>query len=92
MEPLSHVLLGLFRGTPRHAEWVVACLEGAWPNLVGKRIAGVCRPAHFEGSRLTVEILDPAWADALRDMTPELLQRIRKGTGAEVLEIVFSRR
>ncbi len=92
MEPLSNVLFGIFRGTPRHAEWVLACLEGAWPNLVGERIAGVCRPAQFEGSRLTVEVLDPAWATTLRDMGPELLQRIRKGTGDEVREVHFSRR
>ncbi len=90
MEPLSKVLFGLFRGTPRHAEWVIACLEGAWPNLVGERIAGVCRPAHFGDSRLTVEILDPAWAEPLRDMMPELLLRIREGTGNEVREIGFA--
>ncbi len=87
MEPISNILFGLFRGTPRHAEWMIACLEGAWRNLVGDRIAAVCRPVRFEDSRLTVEILDPAWDKPLRAMMPELLLRIRSGTGGEVQDL-----
>ncbi len=89
MEPISQVLYGLFRGTPRHSEWVVACLEGAWPALVGDRIATVCRPSFFEGGRLRIEVTDAAWAAPLREMSAELLTRIRKGTADEVREISF---
>ncbi len=91
MEPLSRILFGLFRGTPRHGEWVIACLEGAWPTLVGERIAGVCRPVAFEGSRLTIEVLDSAWLEPLKEMAAELLARIQKGTSDEVREIAFVR-
>ena len=91
MEPISNVLFGLFRGTPRHGEWVVACLEGAWPALVGERIAGVCRPARVEGSVLTIEVLDGAWEEPLREMRTELLQRISQGTGNTVSDLQFAR-
>ena len=91
MDPISQVLYGLFRGTPQHGEWVIACLEGAWPALLGERIAGVCRPASYENSRLSIEVTDGAWVEPLREMTSELLDRIRKGTGNEVREIAFVR-
>jgi predicted nucleic acid-binding Zn ribbon protein len=89
MEPLSGILFGLFRGSPQHGDWVVACLEGAWPALVSERIALVCRPARFEASKLTIEITDAAWDEPLRQMAPELLQRIRQGTADEVRELRF---
>ncbi len=91
MEPISNILFGLFRGTPRHAEWMIACLEGAWQSLVGERIAAVCRPARFGDSRLTVEVLDPAWEKPLREMTRELLVIVRERTGGEVQDLVFVR-
>lgn len=89
MEPLSRILFGLFRGTPRHDEWVVSCLEGAWPSLLGERIAQVCRPSSFGNGRLTIEIRDPDWNEPLRKMEAELLLRIGKGTGGEVTELRF---
>ena len=89
MEPLSGILFGLFRGSPQHGDWVLACLEGAWPVLVSERIAQVCRPVRFENSKLTIEITDAAWDEQLRRMGPELLLRIGQGTAAEVRELLF---
>lgn len=92
MESLSSILFGLFRGSPQHGDWVIACLEGAWPRLMGERIAQACRPVRLNGSKLTIEILDSAWEESLRNMKPELLDRIRHGTGGEVRELQFVRR
>ncbi len=84
MQPVSSVIYSLFRGSPRHAEWVVACLQGAWPGLLGERLAAACRPARFEDSRLLVEVLDETWLEPLRSCSAELLARIRTATGDEV--------
>lgn len=92
MEPLFGVLLSLRRGTPRHGEWVIACLDGAWSKLLGERLAAVCRPAKFEGSELMVEILDKNWEGAVESIKPALLDKLRAATAGEVQSIVvFSR-
>ncbi len=89
MEPVSSVMFSIFRGTPRHAEWVVHCLRGAWPALVGKGIARVCRPAAFADSALSIAVEDAAWEGALAGMRDELEERIRNATGGEVRRITF---
>ena len=87
MEPISSVLFKIYRGTPQHAEWMVACLQGAWPALVGERLAQVCRPVAFSKFKLTIEILDRDWEGALKSTKTQLLDKVRRATDNEVLEI-----
>ncbi len=84
MEPVGQIVYSIFRGTPRHDEWVLACLQGAWPGLAGERLAAVCRPCSYSEFRLMIEVLDPAWEEPLREIGGELLARIRTATGGEV--------
>jgi hypothetical protein len=91
LEQLFGVLLSLHRGTPRHGEWVLACLEGAWPNLIGERLAAVCRPARFERFELVVEILDRDWEEAVRSVKPALLEKLEAATAGEIKALSFRR-
>jgi len=92
MEPISKVMFSLYRGTPQHADWLVACLEGAWPSFVGHTIARICRPHIFHAAELVVLIEEPAWENALNDLRDELLEKIRVATGGEVRRLSFIRR
>jgi hypothetical protein len=87
VESLSGVIFHMFRGSERHGPWIVACLEGAWPRLVGARIAEVCAPVAWERGRLFVEVRDVAWSDTLAAVKGDLLERIRAGTDGEVSEL-----
>ena len=87
MEQLFSVLLLLCRGTPKHGEWVVACLEGAWPKLLGDRLAAICRPALFEGSELAIEMLDSGWEPTIKGIKPALQEKLRHATAGEVKTI-----
>ena len=89
MEPISPILYSLFRGTPRHSDWVLACLQGAWPGLLGSKLARVCRPCRFDQGRLGIEVLDQSWTEALRACEPEVLQKVRTATGGEVHSVFF---
>jgi hypothetical protein len=89
MQPISRVLYSLYRGSPRHGSWVIACLEGAWPALVGETLTRVCRPCRFSGSTLVVEILDAAWEESIRSCQEMLLGKLREATGDEVRQIAF---
>jgi predicted nucleic acid-binding Zn ribbon protein len=89
VESISGVLFRMYRGTERHGPWVVACLQGAWPKLVGARIAAVCTPVEWRDRTLVVEVLDPAWRAGLERVQEDLLERIRTATGGEVLRLGF---
>ncbi len=89
MEPLFSVLFSANREMPNHGEWVVACLNGAWPKLLGERLAAVCRPIRFENSRLVVEIIDKEWMEAVKDVKSALLDKLRSTTAGEVRAIAI---
>ena len=89
MRSIADAIFGLYRGTPQHGEWVVGCLNGAWPALVGDRLAGICRPCKFEGACLTVEVTDASWSEALKSMETDIRDKLRVATGLEIQRISF---
>jgi hypothetical protein len=80
-------MLSLYRGMPNKSEWVVACLEGAWPKILGDRLAAVCRPVAFHGEELVIEICDHDWEDAIKNIQPALLEKLRAVTSGEVASL-----
>jgi hypothetical protein len=90
LKPLFGVLLGIYRGTPLHANWVLACLEGAWTKLVGDRLAAVCRPAGLRDSELIVEILDSDWVEAVKGVESLLQKKLETVTSGMVKKLSFS--
>jgi hypothetical protein len=90
VEQVSSVLYSLYRGTPDYNEWIVRCLNGAWPKLLGNRLAKVCRPARFDRSTLEIEILENDWKEAVKSVEAELLEKLRTTTAGEVKKIKFS--
>jgi len=91
LEPVFGMLFSLFKEKPNHGQWVIACLEGAWPKLLGDRLAAVCRPVRFENADLLIEILDREWDQAVKSVKPALLEKLQAATANEVKTITFSR-
>ena len=89
MEPVSTTLFHLYRRTPFHNEWVAACLQNAWQQLLGEKLAAVCRPARIHHGELIIEILDRSWSSALADMNEDLLSRIQSAAGNEICSLSF---
>lgn len=89
MKPIASVLPSIFRDSPNHCLWVVACLEGSWQKIVGDGIARVCRPLTLDGSNLVLEILDPSWESTVKGVENEVLEKIRQFAGNEVKRITF---
>jgi hypothetical protein len=89
MEPVSATLFSLYRDTPQHSEWVVACLDGAWQGLLGEKIGTACRPRDLRREELVIEVFEEAWLPVLSDMKTELLSRIRSTTSGEIRRLSF---
>ena len=89
MESVSNTIYALYRGTPSHGEWIVACLQGAWDGVLGEHIAGTCRPVTLRGAELVVEVSEKAWFPVLSSMQRELSLRICRATGGEIRQLMF---
>jgi uncharacterized membrane protein len=89
LERVFGILFTLNRGTTNYEEWVIACLEGAWPKLVGDRLAAVCRPAAFKDSELVVDVLDKNWAEAVQSVKSPLVDKLQVATAGVVKAIAI---
>ena len=58
----------------------------AWPEAVGKKIAGHTRPAKLVRSRLVVEVEDQTWQRQLFALTPHILSNLDKTLGRGLVE------
>jgi hypothetical protein len=92
LEKLFGVLFSVYRGTPAHGEFVLTCLQGAWPKLLGDKLASVCRPTSFEGSTLFIEVLDPEWEGPVNSVKTALLDKLRSATAGEITRLVVGSR
>jgi len=91
LEPVSSILFSLYRGTPQHEEWILACLQGAWRGIVGERLAEVCRPSAVKGSELIIEITNSSWVKALKGVRRDMAEKLRIATFGEVQSISLIR-
>jgi hypothetical protein len=87
LEQIFSALFSLHRGNPHYGTWVIGCLQGAWTNLVGERLAEACRPVQYSKSELIVEILDKSWEDAVKSLKPELLNKLQAITSCKINSI-----
>jgi predicted nucleic acid-binding Zn ribbon protein len=66
-------------------------LESAWPELVGVRLAGRCRPGGLRDGRLSVVTDDPVVAEALRWQASDLRAAVCELAGGDVVTEVVVR-
>lgn len=69
-------------------ELSVAGVVGRWRELVGDQVADHCTPETFDEGLLVVRTDSTAWATNLRLLVPELLARLEREVGADVVREV----
>ena len=57
---------------------------GRWAEAVGDAVAAHVTPLKLDGSKLVVEVDDPAWATQLRFLETALKQRLLEVAGARI--------
>jgi predicted nucleic acid-binding Zn ribbon protein len=67
---------------------------GRWVEAVGAAVAEHVSPVKLDGTKLVVEVDDPAWATQLRFLETTLKQRLLEVAGAvvETVEVRVKRR
>jgi hypothetical protein len=58
----------------------------AWPEAVGKKIAGHTHPAKLVRTRLVVEVEDRTWQRQLFTLTPHILNNLGKTLGPGLVD------
>lgn len=69
----------------------LAALESGWTQLLGARLAGVCRLESLQGGTLVVAVDDPAVADHLRWQSKDLAAAANALCGGAVVTEVVTR-
>ena len=101
--PLSESLGGVvrsLRGTGARDEGATTSVRqlggvfGRWKDAVGEAVARHVQPLRLDGTRLVVEVDDPAWATQLKFLEANLRERLLEVTGAQIdeFEIRVARR
>jgi predicted nucleic acid-binding Zn ribbon protein len=57
---------------------------GRWAEAVGDAVAAHVKPVKLDGTKLVVEVDDPAWATQLRFLETTVKQRLFEATGATI--------
>ena len=57
---------------------------GRWAEAVGDAVAAHVKPVKLDGTKLIVEVDDPAWATQLRFLETTVKQRLLKVAGATI--------
>jgi len=60
-----------------------------WDAAVGPQIAAHARPSHITDHRLTIVTESPVWTQQLSLLKPDLLRRIVKSFGSEVVTDLY---
>lgn len=61
----------------------LAAVQAAWGDVVGERLAAAAQPVSERGAELTIECVDPVWAEELDLMQTLLLERLRDRLGED---------
>ena len=83
MERASQLLLNPKLGSKTGGETTVA--QAAWRSAVGKRLADVTYASTFEKGTLRVYVEDKVWQAQLTALAPQILAKMRKMTGRELV-------
>ncbi|MEO7371863.1 MAG: DUF721 domain-containing protein [Ilumatobacteraceae bacterium] len=74
-------------GASSHTASQMGGVFGRWAEAVGDAVAAHVKPVKLDGTKLIVEVDDPAWATQLRFLETALKQRLLEVAGA-VIETV----
>lgn len=87
-KPISNELFSIL------AQWVDSpdAREGVviatWQRVVGEAVTERSRPRALEGSKLVVDVADPAWGPVLEEMSADLLVRLNGALGKSVVRSI----
>ena len=86
--PLSDSLERLLGNLNAPSVDVLDVVFREWGSIVGPDLADQTRPGSIDGDLLTVHAADPAWANEVRWLEAELVQRLAETTGTDRIQRV----
>lgn len=85
--PLTDVLNSVMRRFRSADVDVVSGVFGDWRAVVGDSIADNVVPVRIEDKKLTLEVVDQAWATQLKFLERELMHTLREHFGGAIESI-----
>jgi predicted nucleic acid-binding Zn ribbon protein len=69
---------------PGHTGLQMGGVFGRWAEAVGDAVAAHVKPVKLDGTKLIVEVDDPAWATQLRFLEESMKRRLLEVAGATI--------
>ncbi len=88
MEELIHILPHALRMVGYEESVCERVLQGAWARLVGDLLAAHTFPVRLHKRRLIVLTTDRTWKAQLEKLSPDILARINRLFGTELVETI----
>ena len=86
--PLGDSIARVLRHLGAPAPGALETVFGEWERLVGARIAAHAEPVAVHDGVLTVRATDAAWANQLRWLERDVLERIQAVVGEDVIRAI----
>lgn len=84
--PIRGLLLDRARAWGLDHPLQIAEVFGSWADIVGAQVAARCEPASLGRGVLKVWAANPAWANELRYLAPEVIRRVNSSLGGPVVK------
>jgi predicted nucleic acid-binding Zn ribbon protein len=79
--PLSDALAAVSARLGVGSANTVAAIFGRWPEIVGAAVAEHVRPLRIDRDTIVLGADHPAWATQMRQLAPQVLERIDEACG-----------
>jgi predicted nucleic acid-binding Zn ribbon protein len=86
MIDIARLLPKLLQSTGENAEMTRVAVNLAWQRAAGSGLQRQAVPFRFDGRKLVIAVMDSLWQKQLRSMGPELLRRINRMLGQDLVE------
>lgn len=89
--PVSEVVARLLKTFKKPSADVIVTAFSRWEQVVGAQIAQNCRPVSIDANRLVVTASNSMWANELKWLSEQVLDRLAEVSGAPRLEALVVR-
>ncbi|MCL5071373.1 MAG: DUF721 domain-containing protein [Actinobacteria bacterium] len=85
-EDIGTILQGFFLGTDFPAKLKKYSIFNHWPEIVGKEIGEKTKPQKIFKGILYITVTSPTWANELSLMSRQLIEKINKFAGSQIIK------
>lgn len=90
-QSMDNLLKEFMKRIPHRTKLQRGMVLHIWPEIVGDKIASVCKKVHFEGNRLIVHVENSAWRHEIHMNRFSIAKKLNDKVGSKVVKEIVVR-